>query len=228
VCVGVPQCPRGTEVQGAEDCVSSDRDGDGIPNSRDKCPDQPEDMNGFQDDDGCPDEPQRMVALKVEQERKEAAAKEESERAAEAAEKAKEEQQREKEAREKQEAAMALVEKKHAEWAQNRGPRGTRATVGLGLAGAGVVGGALAGLFAAISSGKNDSIRHGGLATGADIASAASSAQTFSTAAEVSAVIGAVGLGVGLPLWLANLPEKEPPPPALVVTGSGAAIVVTF
>jgi uncharacterized protein (TIGR03382 family) len=32
-----------------------DRDGDGIPDSIDKCPDQPEDKDGFQDDDGCPD-----------------------------------------------------------------------------------------------------------------------------------------------------------------------------
>ena len=32
-----------------------DTDGDGIPDSADKCPDQPEDMDGFQDADGCPD-----------------------------------------------------------------------------------------------------------------------------------------------------------------------------
>jgi outer membrane protein OmpA-like peptidoglycan-associated protein len=32
-----------------------DRDGDGIPDSVDKCPDRPEDMDGFEDDDGCPD-----------------------------------------------------------------------------------------------------------------------------------------------------------------------------
>jgi len=33
----------------------ADRDGDGIPDIRDKCPDEPEDVDGFQDDDGCPD-----------------------------------------------------------------------------------------------------------------------------------------------------------------------------
>jgi uncharacterized protein (TIGR03382 family) len=33
----------------------NDRDGDGIPDDLDKCPDQPEDYNGVQDDDGCPD-----------------------------------------------------------------------------------------------------------------------------------------------------------------------------
>ncbi|MBX7100759.1 MAG: OmpA family protein [Myxococcaceae bacterium] len=33
----------------------SDRDGDGIPDSLDKCPDTPEDKDGYQDDDGCPE-----------------------------------------------------------------------------------------------------------------------------------------------------------------------------
>jgi outer membrane protein OmpA-like peptidoglycan-associated protein len=32
-----------------------DRDRDGIPDSRDQCPDEPEDRDGFQDEDGCPD-----------------------------------------------------------------------------------------------------------------------------------------------------------------------------
>jgi outer membrane protein OmpA-like peptidoglycan-associated protein len=32
-----------------------DRDHDGIPDSLDLCPDEPEDKDGFQDDDGCPD-----------------------------------------------------------------------------------------------------------------------------------------------------------------------------
>ena len=34
---------------------SGDRDGDGIADAYDKCPDQPEDRDGFQDSDGCPD-----------------------------------------------------------------------------------------------------------------------------------------------------------------------------
>jgi outer membrane protein OmpA-like peptidoglycan-associated protein len=33
----------------------ADRDGDGIPDNLDKCPDDPEDKDGFEDDDGCPD-----------------------------------------------------------------------------------------------------------------------------------------------------------------------------
>ncbi|HEX4453935.1 MAG TPA: OmpA family protein [Kofleriaceae bacterium] len=35
--------------------VYGDRDGDGIPDNIDKCPDSPEDKDGFQDADGCPD-----------------------------------------------------------------------------------------------------------------------------------------------------------------------------
>ncbi len=32
-----------------------DRDGDGIPDRRDQCPDEPEDIDGFEDEDGCRD-----------------------------------------------------------------------------------------------------------------------------------------------------------------------------
>jgi len=35
--------------------ISADRDGDGIPDKRDACPDEAEDVDGFQDSDGCPD-----------------------------------------------------------------------------------------------------------------------------------------------------------------------------
>jgi OmpA-OmpF porin, OOP family len=34
----------------------ADRDGDGIPDDVDKCPDVPEDKDGFEDSDGCPEE----------------------------------------------------------------------------------------------------------------------------------------------------------------------------
>ncbi len=33
----------------------SDRDGDGLEDSIDQCPDEPEDSDGFEDEDGCPD-----------------------------------------------------------------------------------------------------------------------------------------------------------------------------
>ncbi len=50
VTAGVAWTPsaEGTAVQG-------DRDGDGIPDREDLCPDEPEDKDGFQDEDGCPD-----------------------------------------------------------------------------------------------------------------------------------------------------------------------------
>ncbi|MEB2311419.1 MAG: OmpA family protein [Polyangiaceae bacterium] len=34
-----------------------DRDGDGFLDPEDECPDEPENFNGFKDDDGCPDDP---------------------------------------------------------------------------------------------------------------------------------------------------------------------------
>ncbi len=35
--------------------IVTDRDGDGIPDATDKCPDEAEDKDGFEDGDGCPD-----------------------------------------------------------------------------------------------------------------------------------------------------------------------------
>src|SRR5262249_39617829 len=35
--------------------VDGDADGDGIPDSKDGCPNEPEDKDMFRDDDGCPD-----------------------------------------------------------------------------------------------------------------------------------------------------------------------------
>ena len=50
---------RHTESSREDDDVASakpgDRDGDGIPDDVDKCPDRPEDKDGYQDADGCPD-----------------------------------------------------------------------------------------------------------------------------------------------------------------------------
>lgn len=42
-------------VQKADACRPKDRDGDGIMDDVDQCPDEPEDMNGVQDQDGCPE-----------------------------------------------------------------------------------------------------------------------------------------------------------------------------
>ena len=43
-------------------CVEPDRDHDGIPDAQDKCPDEPETINGVDDDDGCPDSGGMQVA----------------------------------------------------------------------------------------------------------------------------------------------------------------------
>jgi len=48
-CSAKPKQPLVVRIDGG------DRDGDGIPDSVDRCPDEPEDYDGFQDDDGCPD-----------------------------------------------------------------------------------------------------------------------------------------------------------------------------
>ena len=44
-----PRCCQGASGGG------NDPDGDGIFADADACPDQPEDIDGFQDEDGCPD-----------------------------------------------------------------------------------------------------------------------------------------------------------------------------
>jgi OOP family OmpA-OmpF porin len=43
------------EVRLARGVPPVDRDGDGIPDAQDACPDRPEDIDGFEDTDGCPD-----------------------------------------------------------------------------------------------------------------------------------------------------------------------------
>ena len=39
----------------ADGCKAPDKDADGVADADDKCPDKPETVNGFQDDDGCED-----------------------------------------------------------------------------------------------------------------------------------------------------------------------------
>ena len=51
--VGEPRA-SGAETQLAQS-PPPDRDGDGIPDDQDACPDRPEDFDGFEDSDGCPD-----------------------------------------------------------------------------------------------------------------------------------------------------------------------------
>jgi OmpA-OmpF porin, OOP family len=47
--------PRGVAVT-ALPPKPGDRDGDGIPDREDQCPDDPEDFDGFEDEDGCPED----------------------------------------------------------------------------------------------------------------------------------------------------------------------------
>jgi outer membrane protein OmpA-like peptidoglycan-associated protein len=54
--------PTLTGVVEAEAAGYADRDGDGIPDSEDKCPDEPETYNGNDDGDGCPDRGRVVVA----------------------------------------------------------------------------------------------------------------------------------------------------------------------
>ena len=49
-----PRAPE-TETAVAAKDPKADRDGDGIPDAVDKCPDRPEDFDNFEDQDGCPD-----------------------------------------------------------------------------------------------------------------------------------------------------------------------------
>jgi outer membrane protein OmpA-like peptidoglycan-associated protein len=55
---GVPipcdQCPAEAGVKPLG-CPIRDTDGDGIPDDKDKCPNEPETKNGYEDEDGCPD-----------------------------------------------------------------------------------------------------------------------------------------------------------------------------
>ncbi|HET9993422.1 MAG TPA: OmpA family protein [Kofleriaceae bacterium] len=54
--VGATNAQSAIDKSPKDKCVGyGDRDGDGIKDNVDKCPDQPEDKDGFQDEDGCPD-----------------------------------------------------------------------------------------------------------------------------------------------------------------------------
>jgi outer membrane protein OmpA-like peptidoglycan-associated protein len=52
--VGEPRQPAPGEARLAQ-APPPDRDGDGVPDDQDGCPDRPEDVDGFEDSDGCPD-----------------------------------------------------------------------------------------------------------------------------------------------------------------------------
>jgi len=49
------KCPTETGPVQNVGCPILDKDGDGLNDPQDKCPGEPEDKDGFQDEDGCPD-----------------------------------------------------------------------------------------------------------------------------------------------------------------------------
>ena len=51
----VDRCPAEPGVPEYEGCAAPDTDGDGFDDLADRCRDEPETVNGFEDDDGCPD-----------------------------------------------------------------------------------------------------------------------------------------------------------------------------
>jgi outer membrane protein OmpA-like peptidoglycan-associated protein len=53
--VGDRRGPTAAERRLAQGPKPADRDGDGIPDAQDACPDRPEDIDSFEDSDGCPD-----------------------------------------------------------------------------------------------------------------------------------------------------------------------------
>ncbi len=58
--IAEPNAQAALTMSPADKCggkVEGDRDGDGIPDAQDKCPDVPENYNGVEDEDGCPDDP---------------------------------------------------------------------------------------------------------------------------------------------------------------------------
>lgn len=50
-----------TDGDGMGDACDTDDDGDGIPDTNDNCSKQPENYNGYQDNDGCPDVQQKLL-----------------------------------------------------------------------------------------------------------------------------------------------------------------------
>jgi len=222
-CIGIPSCPAGTEPD-KETCVSSDLDGDGIPNKLDKCPNEPEDKDGFEDADGCPDpdndkdgildavdkcpnEPEDKNNYKDDD-----GCPDEAERLAvvaaqnriDAAKQAEQRKQHEEDARRQQaEVAQKGVDK------ENEGRAGRR-TLGFWLGGGGVLLGGGAVAFAVLANGTNSTIQSGGLASASDIQSTSQMGKTFNIAGVACAAAGGVLLSIAVPLVLANLSVSQP------------------
>jgi tetratricopeptide (TPR) repeat protein len=110
-------------------------------------------------------------------------------------------------------AAAQRVEAERARelnaWNEDREARARLRHRGEVLAGAGVGLTALMTVFAVLGSDENSQIKKGGLATGADIANAASTGGDYNDAAYACLVLGVVGLAVGVPLVVTHLDRGE-------------------
>jgi hypothetical protein len=211
------------ELEGGA-CVSTDKDGDGIPNTIDQCPDDPEDFNHYKDQDGCPDEPERLATVaaaakatqeRVAAEKAEALAEEAAAAAARAS--AAEQARREKEAadqagRRRMDAAEAANRQRLGDEAaavEERSARSARRTAGFVVGGIGGGLGVTSLVFVGLGAAQNSAVRNGGYANAAAIANADSTGHTYNTVATVTGIVGLVGLLVGGPLLLFNLPASE-------------------
>lgn len=233
-CVGRPSCPAGMEPEG-DSCVSDDLDGDGVPNGSDKCPNEAEDKDGFQDNDGCPDpdndadgildandkcpnDPEDKNGYKDDD-----GCPDEQERLAVVSAQARANTARaEKEARERQladEQAQRRATERAA--AEAEADRVGRQTTGWWLAGGGVALAGIGGAFALLSDGTNSTIKEGGLATAAEIKETNERGEAFDIAAVTFAAIGGVLLTIGVPLVVFNLAPSKSAAPA--VGGIGPA-----
>jgi hypothetical protein len=225
--------------QERDGCVSIDKDGDGIPNAIDRCPDQPEDKNGFEDDDGCPDEDRRLgIVAAGEQKRQQAEAQQKQQedaerRRLEGIEKAK--RDAELAAQRAEQAAVLAARKRKDDALEDErrrreaelqavrdetakvGRRGTAVVLGAAALGCGV----LSAIFFGLANGQASSIKDGGLATASEIESASSSGATFNALGIISVGLAVVGAGIALPLYLRNQPAR-PAAAASATAGGGA------
>lgn len=214
ICVGVPStCPSGWSIEG-ESCISPDRDSDGIPNDKDKCPTVPEDKNGFEDADGCPDE-QRRVQLanealqkqqaeeqRIQQERNEQLQKEDERRRVEAEAKA--------HAEEAKAAEEKAAKDKKDRLEDARSTASHKRTSGEVMLGAGAALGVGGIVMWSVGAGQRASLTDGSLATGKDIESARTTSVLLKVVSLGAFVAPAAILGLsGLGLTLANLPPSE-------------------
>ncbi len=55
-CEGSSSVERRPAATAESPAREADRDADGVPDARDRCPSEPEDCDGFADDDGCPEQ----------------------------------------------------------------------------------------------------------------------------------------------------------------------------